>query len=257
MKSWQTTVLGLSLMFLAAASGAAQTIEPVLVDSQAQVDTDPATTVAPTAPSRLQALAVSTGTIFLVWQDNSNNESNFRIEVSTGGGAFAEVGTVAANTLGVFINGLAPGTAYTFRVRASNSTGNSAYSNQASATTRTTDTLCSTSDTEMCLNNNRFRIQALYQTTGTLSGQAHTVKLTPDSGYLWFFNQENIEAVVKVLNACGTTSNRYWFFAGGLTNVRVVISVTDTQAEITRVYMNPINTAFLPIQDTGAFNTCP
>jgi len=255
MKSWQTTILGLTLMLLVAASGAAQTIDPVLGDSQDQVVTGKAT-VAPAAPSRLQALAVRTDAIFLVWQDNSNNESAFRIEMSTGGGAFVEIGTTPANTLGVFINGLAPSTTYTFRVRASNDVGNSAYSNQASATTRTSDAPCAPSATEMCLNNNRFRVQALFQTTGTSSGQAHAVKLTVDSGYLRFFNEANIEAVVKVLDGCGVNS-RYWFFAGGLTNVRVVLAVTDTQTQTTRVYMNPINTAFQPIQDTGAFNTCP
>jgi len=255
MKSWQTTILGLTLMLLVAASGAAQTIDPVLVDSQDQVITGQAT-VAPAAPSRLQALAIRTDSIFLVWQDNSNNESAFRIEVSTGGGGFTEVGTTPANTLGVFVNGLAPGTTYTFRVRASNDVGNSAYSNQASATTRTSDAPCSQSATEICLNNNRFRVQALYQTSGASSGQAHAVKLTTDSGYLWFFNDANIEVVVKVLNACGV-NNRYWVFAGGLTNVRVVLAVTDTQLQTTRVYMNPLNVAFQPIQDTAGFTSCP
>ena len=36
----------------------------------------------------------------------------------------------------------------------------------------------------------------------------------------WFFQAENVEAVVKVLNGCGI-NDRYWVFAGGLTDVKV------------------------------------
>jgi hypothetical protein len=82
------------------------------------------------------------------------------------------------------------------------------------------------------------------------------VKLTSDSGYLWFFGSANIEAVVKVLDGCGT-NNRYWVFAGGLTNVRVVLKVTDTMTGLIKKYVNPQGTAFQPIQDVSAFATCP
>jgi hypothetical protein len=62
--------------------------------------------------------------------------------------------------------------------------------------------------------------------------------------------------VVKVLNGCGLNS-RYWTFAGGLTNVLVNLTVTDTQTGAVRTYSNPQNQAFLPIQDTSSFSTCP
>lgn len=59
-----------------------------------------------------------------------------------------------------------------------------------------------------------------------------------------------------MLNGCAI-NNRYWFFAGGLTNVRTVVTVTDTQTGATETYTNPQNTPFRPIQDTDAFATCP
>ena len=114
---------------------------------------------------------------------------------------------------------------------------------------------CTASPTTLCLNDDRFQVQATF-TTGGQSGTAQVVELTPDTGSLWFFNSSNVEAVVKVLNGCGT-NNRYWVFAGGLTNVRTVITVTDTETGATRTYVNPQNTAFQPIQDTNAFATCP
>ncbi len=116
---------------------------------------------------------------------------------------------------------------------------------------------CVPSATAMCLNNDRFRVSATFD-TGTQSGQAHAVELTDDTGYLWFFSATNVEVVIKILNACvPAVGNRYWVFAGGLTNVNTVITVTDTQAGISKTYTNPPNTKFQPIQDTAAFATCP
>ena len=45
--------------------------------------------------------------------------------------------------------------------------------------------------------------------------------------------------------------------AGGLTDVNVVLTVTDTMTGLVRTYVNPQGTAFQPIQDTSAFATCP
>jgi calcineurin-like phosphoesterase family protein/purple acid phosphatase-like protein/fibronectin type III domain protein len=89
----------------------------------------------PAAPTGLNATAVSSSQINLVWADNSTNEGAFRIERSTDNVTFTEVATVSANVTSYSATGLAAGTAYYFRVRASNPGGDSAYSNTASATT--------------------------------------------------------------------------------------------------------------------------
>ncbi|HSK77913.1 MAG TPA: fibronectin type III domain-containing protein [Thermoanaerobaculia bacterium] len=90
---------------------------------------------APVAPSALSANPVSSTEIALSWQDNSNNEEQFRIEQMVGG-AFQEIRTVGANATTTRIAGLSASISYTFRVRASNTAGSSAYSNSASATTQ-------------------------------------------------------------------------------------------------------------------------
>jgi hypothetical protein len=95
-----------------------------------------ATTQPPTAPSGLTATAVSSSQINLAWVDNANNETGFSVERSTGGGAFAAIASLGANATSFQSTGLAPSTNYSFRVRASNGGGNSAYSNTASATTQ-------------------------------------------------------------------------------------------------------------------------
>jgi hypothetical protein len=88
----------------------------------------------PAAPGGLTATAVSSSQINLNWTDNSNNETQFRIERRTGAGSFGFLVNKGANTTTHSDAGLQPGTTYTYRVRAENAYGNSAWSNEASAT---------------------------------------------------------------------------------------------------------------------------
>ena len=91
----------------------------------------------PAAPSGLTATTVSATQINLAWSDNSNNETGFKIEQSTDNVSFTQVNIAAANSTTLAATGLAPLTAYYFRVRATNSAGDSGYTNTASATTLT------------------------------------------------------------------------------------------------------------------------
>jgi hypothetical protein len=115
---------------------------------------------------------------------------------------------------------------------------------------------CTAEATYLCLNQGRFKIAAAFDASATSSGQAQAVPLTTDTGYLWFFASSNVEVIIKVLDACAL-GGHYWVFAGGLTNVDVVITVTDTSTGAVKTYTNPQGTAFQPIQDTAAFSTCP
>jgi hypothetical protein len=259
MNGYRALICGITLTLLGGSAAIAQTVRPIPSPDQDKQETSIDDKAAPNAPTNLQAEAVSSTEVILLWQDNSNNETEFLVEGRTASQtSFTVIGsTNGANIRAVSISDLTPGTTYFFRVRANNGTGPSAYSNVVSVTTPANDTACAQTSTAMCLNNNRFRVQAMYFTPQGQNGQGQTVKLTSDSGYLWFFSATNIELIVKVLNACGT--GHYWVFAGGLTNVRVLLTVTDTgvSPNVTRAYINPQGVAFQPIQDTIAFSTCP
>lgn len=103
----------------------------------------------------------------------------------------------------------------------------------------------------LCLDGGRFRVTAAW-VSATQSGQGQAIALTGDTGYFWFFNSANVEMIAKVLDACAINSN-FWVFAGGLTNVQVIATVTDTQTGMQRIYLNPAGTPFQPIQDTSEF----
>jgi hypothetical protein len=107
----------------------------------------------------------------------------------------------------------------------------------------------------LCLAGGRFKVEASWR-TASAHGPASAVSLSGDSGTFWFFDPDNTELTVKVLDACDGF-DRYWVFASGLTNVEVLIKVTDTQTRHVRQYLNPQGKPFAPVQDTNAFATCP
>jgi hypothetical protein len=116
---------------------------------------------------------------------------------------------------------------------------------------------CVPAATQMCLANSRFAVSADFQTPDGTFGIGNAIQLTADSGYFWFFGPDNVEIIVKVLNACGGAGPRYWVFSGGLTNVRVILTIDDRETGQRKTYENPQGRAFAPIQDTNAFATCP
>lgn len=208
----------------------------------------------PAAPSALAVVARSAIKAYLFWRDNSTTETSFRIERRTATGDFVEIGATAADATTFVVADLEPATTYTFRVKA-RGTGGDAASNEASVTTREAGAgVCDAP--AVCFQRNRFLVAARWQTAAGAAGDATVVRLTEDSGYLWFFNPANVEAVFKLLDAC-PLNQRFWFFAGGLTNVETSITVLDTVSSAVKPYRNPQGTPFQPIQDTAAFATCP
>lgn len=118
-------------------------------------------------------------------------------------------------------------------------------------------TACVAGGANLCLSSNRFRVAATFQAPNNgPSGNAQGVTLTPDSGYFWFFDPANVELTVKVLNGCAI-NNHYWVYAAGLTNVNVVLTVTDTQTGAVKSYVNPQGRTYVAVLDSSAFATCP
>lgn len=115
---------------------------------------------------------------------------------------------------------------------------------------------CTGDGTTLCLNDDRFRVTVQWENAAGDSGDGQGVQLTGDTGYFWFFSEDNVEVVIKVLNGCGIGDGAYWVFIGGLTDVRVEVDVEDVEAEETKTYVNELGTLFVPVSDTAAFLTC-
>ncbi len=115
--------------------------------------------------------------------------------------------------------------------------------------------VCDGGSEELCLENERFSVTVVWEDFQGGSGEGQAVPLTTDSGYMWFFSESNVEMVVKVLNGC-PLNDRFWVFAGGLTNVGVTLTVNDSVTGTSRSYVNGLGTDFAPIQDTDALEAC-
>ena len=91
---------------------------------------------APVAPLSLTATAAGQTAIDLAWSDNASNERHFIVSrASSAAGPFVDRVVLGINVTSYRDNGLSANTTYYYKVRATNSGGDSANSNTASAAT--------------------------------------------------------------------------------------------------------------------------
>jgi predicted esterase len=113
---------------------------------------------------------------------------------------------------------------------------------------------CVAGATALCLLDARFRVELTWTRPDGSSGAGNVAvgAGTQASGLFWFFDAENWEMLVKVLDGCALNGQR-WVFAAATTDVAFTLAVTDTQTGAIRTYENPAGQAARPIQDTEAF----
>jgi hypothetical protein len=118
------------------------------------------------------------------------------------------------------------------------------------------DQQCTDGEFAHCLRDDRFRVQVSFTDFEGRHRIARAQPLTDDTGAFYFFGEDNLEIVVKVIDACSAPFNHFWVFTAGLTNLEVDIDVFDTFTGATRTYHNDLGQAFQLIRDTRAFATC-
>ncbi len=208
----------------------------------------------PAAPSNLRAAPLSSDEIRLIWQDNSNNESGFSVEILVDGRWVLIPIELAADTDKAIIQGLPAASAFSFRIRAFNNFGESASSNTTQVSTFDTTTACTVSGSELCLLDGRFRVSVEYrnQHDDGFEGAAVAVPSTNESGLFWFFGPENVELIVKLLDGRGYNQH-FWAFYGALSDVEYWVTITDTRTGVVQVYHNPPGEV-CGLADTFAFS---
>ena len=101
-------------------------------------NTDNTTTLPlpPAPPSAVSFSNITQTTVTVRWQDNSNNETGFKVERSTDSATWSQVGaTTGPNVVSFNDSGLSPSSVYYYRVRATNTGGDSQPSNAATLQT--------------------------------------------------------------------------------------------------------------------------
>ena len=119
--------------------------------------------------------------------------------------------------------------------------------------------VCNPGPTTLCLGaDGRFRAEVEYADFAGSRGDGETFDISPrDSGLFYFFDQNNIEMLLKVLDACDSEFNAFWVFYAATTNVEFTLTITDTQTGVVQVYENALGNPAAPVLDTTAFMTCP
>jgi hypothetical protein len=125
-----------------------------------------------------------------------------------------------------------------------------AHEAQAAAATG----LCHGEATNLCLAPSRFSATVSWRdpSTGALAA-SQAVQLSSAGGYFWFFDPDDVELSVKVLD--GTAVNgHFWVFYASLTDVEFDLTVTDNLSPTgaSRTYHNPAH-HLASAADTSAF----
>ena len=72
-----------------------------------------------------------------------------------------------------------------------------------------------------------YRVSLCYETADGTEGEANAgIYKSSKSGLLWFFDDENAEVLVKVLDGCDETGHR-WVFMAAATDLAFNLYVTD------------------------------
>ncbi len=206
----------------------------------------------PDAPTNLRIAPMDTNRLRLSWQDNSSDEDEFRLEIRTSG-PFVEIPfSLPPDTREISLAGLVPGTNYSLRLRATNSFGESAHSNTATASTFAPGSTCSTEDEQLCLLGGRFEIQAQSAPPGSANpGLIPAIPSSDKVGYFRLGTDDKVNLVVRMVD--GREQNEhFWLHSARIDPISYWLRVKDTVSGEERWYSQDANEA-CGINDLRAF----
>lgn len=91
-------------------------------------------------------------------------------------------------------------------------------------------------ETTLCLQDLRFALTLDWRDPRSGdTGTGHPVDLTGDTGAFWFFDPDNLEMMVKVIDG-RPVNDHFWLFYGSLTDVEFTLTVTDRETGVERIF---------------------
>ncbi|MEM8932514.1 MAG: hypothetical protein AAGE94_15130, partial [Acidobacteriota bacterium] len=91
------------------------------------------------------------------------------------------------------------------------------------------------------LHRDRFSVSVAWRDSENQRGVAEPVDLTLDSGLFWFFDSENLEMLIKVLDG-RAINGHFWVLWGAATDVGLDITITDHATGEVWTGSNPVGT---------------
>ena len=118
---------------------------------------------------------------------------------------------------------------------------------------QSSDEACKPGAETLCLHDGRYEVRALWRTPADESGSAQVVPMgTNDSGLFRFFDEDNWEILLKVLDGCAINGH-YWVYGASTTDLGYEIRVTDTATGEVKEYTNEPGRPAPAITDAKAF----
>lgn len=140
--------------------------------------------------------------------------------------------------------------------------GSGGVPNNASGWGRIEAPRCVAGPRTLCLADGRFELSVEWVDFRGRTGRGHAVPLdrdrpsVADTGFFWFFRDDNYELMIKALDGC-KLNRRHWLFVSSASTVQYDITVIDLATEAKRTYSNGLGEVPRLIADTSAFGTCP
>ena len=242
-------------------------------------------------PTHLDAVPLGETSARVVWRDNATAETGYEVQLrraaadgadgdaddagddagdadgeggsdGEGGAAtgWTAVATVGANSAAAVLEGLAPGASYRFRVAALGQ-GGTALSGTARFTlaeppldgantncvpTGNVATLADGYDVRMCVE----------MPSGAQVDASNYHLESTASGLLYFFDRDNVEVLVKVLDGCAINGHR-WVFIAPVTTLAFHLEIVERSTGIVFTHRNPRSVTAATVSDTTAFACDP
>ncbi|MDE2849843.1 MAG: M14 family zinc carboxypeptidase [Acidobacteriota bacterium] len=112
---------------------------------------------------------------------------------------------------------------------------------------------CVVDENTACLHDARYRVRVTWLSGNGRTGAATTASsATDDSGLFWFFDPDNWEVLIKVLDGCAL-NNHIWVYGASTTDLGYTVRVTDTATGLEREYRNEPGVPASAITDATAF----
>ena len=209
----------------------------------------------PEAPSDVSLATGADGRVRLSWQDNSRDETGFEIQFNRTRFGWRRLFTVPPNTESVVPSDYDSRWAVdverdVFRVFAYNERGFSVASPFVAAFPG----FCQAEAETLCLRDSRFEVKMWWRTADGEWGRGQAVDAgAKDSGLFHFFDPENWEALIKVLDGCAI-NGRMWVLAASTTDLGYSIRITDTLTGEWQRYRNEPGQPAPAIVDVKAFS---
>ena len=209
-------------------------------------------------PTHLDAAFVAPDAVRLTWRDNSLDETGFEVLVRRGDDEeWTTARTPGPNATTTTLDGLAPGEEYAFRVAAVAADAAAVFSLPAAfaaaappAPGSMTD--CTPRAVAVALSGG-YEVRMCFETPSGARMDASNYHLESSaSGLLYFFDRDNVEVLVKVLDGCAINGHR-WVFVAPVTDLAFNLEIAERGAGRAFRRRNPKGRTAEPIADTAAF----